>query len=223
MSSEPRGRQSDLAVMDANEYKQKRRLERILDTRDEVQERIDQATERYYEGVITDDARNIAILNAVQGFIREIHSLLKDHRAEQREALRKATESDEESPAVAEALEGAAKEYRCPYWHGNGGDPLGVIQTEKGSNVVFLGLRDIHEASEIYREQWEEEVDSRHGPNQTQVEEHVYTVPRKISIRAFLLALTFLSDEKGMDIQVEELENKIPSWGFEEVERDDDE
>lgn len=69
-------RQSDLAVMDAQEYKQKRRLERILDAHDKVEEKIDEAEELFATGEVGVKGRNVMLLQAVQQFIREVYNLL---------------------------------------------------------------------------------------------------------------------------------------------------
>jgi len=63
--------QSDLAVMEANEYKQKRRLERLLDAVDDVQDTADEAWNAYVAGEISQEARNITIQRTVQNAIRE--------------------------------------------------------------------------------------------------------------------------------------------------------
>ncbi|MDR9431867.1 MAG: hypothetical protein RI568_14370, partial [Natronomonas sp.] len=75
-------RQSDLAVMDANEYKQKRRLERILDGLDGVQDTADEAWSAYVAGEISREAYHIAIHRAVRKAIVECYKLLIDHARE---------------------------------------------------------------------------------------------------------------------------------------------
>ena len=73
-------RRSDLAVMDANEFKQKRRLERILDALHAVEDRADIAWEWYAQGEISEDAKNIMVQRAVQKAIREVYNLLREGR-----------------------------------------------------------------------------------------------------------------------------------------------
>lgn len=71
-------RRSDLAVMDANEFKQKRRLERILDALHAVEDKADVAWEMYAQGQINEDAKNIMVQRAVQKAIREVYNLLRE-------------------------------------------------------------------------------------------------------------------------------------------------
>jgi hypothetical protein len=73
-------RRSDLAVMDANEFKQKRRLERILDSLHAVEDKADVAWEWYAQGEISEDAKNIMVQRAVQKAIREVYNLLREGR-----------------------------------------------------------------------------------------------------------------------------------------------
>lgn len=73
-------RRSDLAVMDANEFKQKRRLERILDALHAVEDKADVAWEWYAQGEISEDAKNIMVQRAVQKAIREVYNLLREGR-----------------------------------------------------------------------------------------------------------------------------------------------
>lgn len=73
-----RDRQSDLAVMDVNEFKQKRRLEAVLDAHDAVQDKADEAMDLYTIGEISAQARDVMLLHAVQRFIREVYNLVDD-------------------------------------------------------------------------------------------------------------------------------------------------
>lgn len=187
-------RQSDLAVMDAQEYKQKRRLERILDARDKVEEMSERAYGQYVEGHITEDGKNIRILRAVQEYIREVYNLIREYESE---------------------LEGGA---RNEYWSGEeGGEPLGRIEFESRQPLVFWGLSDVLHARDFYTEEWEEQKQCRHGPDQSETWTATYTVSEKVSMNAFLLVNQFLCEVKGLEIQFEEMENHLPTWGFEEI------
>lgn len=78
MSEEGNG-QSDIAVMEANDFKQMRRLKRILESHDSVFDAADKLFQLEIEGAITNDARKIGIQYVVKKFIRESWELL-DHR-----------------------------------------------------------------------------------------------------------------------------------------------
>lgn len=195
MAGADKDRQSDLAVMEANEYKQKRRLQRILDAHDAVEDRGNEAYRAYAEGTITHDAKNIIVLRSVQQYIREVYNLLREYDRE--------LEEGEENE----------------YWK----QPvLGRIEMEHGDDVVFRGLSDVLFADQVYREEWEEEVEARHGKDQTETHTAQYTVPEEVSLRAFLLVNQFLDAEKSLEIQFEELDDNLPAWGFEEVDEDID-
>jgi len=186
-------RQSDLAVMDANEYKQKRRLQRILDAHDKVEDMGERAYGQYAEGVISHDGKNIRILRAVQQYIREVYNLLMEYDSE--------LEEDEINE----------------YWVGT---YLGALERDHEEDIYFRGLKSVLYADEIYTEEWTEEVQARHGPNQVANKSATHTVPETVSVNAYLLVNQFLSQEKGLEIQFEELEDELPTWGFEEVDED---
>ncbi len=107
-------RQSDLAVMDANEYKQKRRLQRILDAHDKVEDMGERAYGQYAEGVISHDGKNIRILRAVQQYIREVYNLLMEYDSE--------LEEDEINE----------------YWVGT---YLGALERDHEEDIYFRGLK----------------------------------------------------------------------------------
>jgi hypothetical protein len=69
-------RQSDLAVMDANEFKQKHRLKQILEALDEIEESYHAAKGLYAAGEIDQDGKNIRLMYAVQRAIRETYNLV---------------------------------------------------------------------------------------------------------------------------------------------------
>lgn len=189
------GRQSDLAVMDAGEYKNKRRLRRILDAHDKVEDKEDEAMELYSFGEISDEGRNIMLLNAVQQFIREIYNLLMEH---------------------SEELDDGEINH---YWH----DPdrvIGTLRREHAEDVHFHGLRDVLMARELYWEQWTETVSGRHGPDRTETKAQSHTVPKDVSRAAFLLAKQFLSRERTIELEFEP--DGLPTWGFIEVDEDED-
>jgi len=72
-------RRSDLAVMEAQEYKQKQRLKALLEARQKVEEKSDDAEELYVTGKIREDGRNTIVFNAVKEYIREGWPLLLEY------------------------------------------------------------------------------------------------------------------------------------------------
>lgn len=210
MSSEPDDRQSDLAVMEANEYKQKRRLERILDARDGVEVRSQEAYGRYAAGEISREAVDITILRAVQSFIRELYNLLWEHRQEV-----KAERDDAPLPDIYLVMDQQDIEAV--------NDPLGQIHMAHDDNVVFWGLFDILNADEFYSETWTESIGHRHMANEERELSKTHAVPESLSWESYMLANRFLAEEKDVEIRFEDLDDSLPIWGFEEVEEDDEE
>jgi len=182
--------QSDLAVMDANEYKQKRRLERLLDAVDAVQDTADDAWNAYVAGEISQEARNITIQRAVQNAIRESYKLLLDHSREQA--------SGEDA-------------VRDRYWLGNPNDPLGSVELLDETVAVVVGLRDFLDAPSFFETTVERELERRNMTNETVTEDVETTMPEQISYRAYLRLKEFLDDVHDMEISFEEMdEDDLP-------------
>jgi len=182
--------QSDLAVMDANEYKQKRRLERLLDAVDAVQDTADDAWNAYVAGEISQEARNITIQRAVQNAIRESYKLLLDHSREQA--------SGEDA-------------VRDRYWLGDPNDPLGSVELLDETVAVVVGLRDFLDAPSFFETTVERELERRNMTNETVTEDVETTMPEQISYRAYLRLKEFLDDVHDMEISFEEMdEDDLP-------------
>lgn len=171
-------RRSDLAVMDVEEYKQKRRIKRILDAHDKVEEFDDEGMYRYMNQEIQKDGWRMLLLRAVQEYIRECFNLVRQYHVE----------SDGDTDH---------------YWTGDRNDPLGKIERQHASDVVFYGLRDVLHADLYYEDSWTEELRTRHGPNQTEEHRQQYAVPREVSWNAFLRLNEFLEEEMDMDLSFE--------------------
>lgn len=191
-----RERHSDLAVLEANEYKQKRRLERILDAVDGVQDTADEAWNLYVAGEITREARNITIQRTVQQAIRECYKLLLDH-------YRTVTEED-----------GA----RDRYWAGDPNNPIGEVSL-LGERVARIdGLRDFMDAPTFFERTATEQVPRRNMPDETVTRTIETTMPEQVSYRAYLRLKEFLDDAHDMEISFEEMDDSLPNWGFEREE-----
>jgi hypothetical protein len=190
-------RHSDLAVMDASEYKQKRRLRRVLDAHDAVEEATDETYALFASGQIGEAGKNIRVLRAVQAYIREVYTLLQEYGND------------------------LADDERNQYWEGSEVfGPLGTIAFESQDDRVLWGLRDILHAKELYEEEWTERVRTRHGPSRVVERQATHTVPERASMRAYLLVNTFLTDER--DVVGISFSDELPTWGFEEVHDDGD-
>lgn len=182
-------RRSDLAVLDANEYKQKRRLERILDTLDGVEQKANSAWNRYAAGEIDQQAKNIIIQRAVKEAIREVYNLLRVYS--------RTADHD-------------------PYWRGrmNGSEdawPVGEFELPNGDGVAVDGLQDFLQTQEMYQTRWVEIVKERHMPAQKRSHEQTKTVPEWVSFNAYLKLCEFLDEVHDLEIAFEEMDkDKLP-------------
>lgn len=180
-------RRSDLAVMDANEYKQKRRLERILDAVENVEDKADEAWDLFVSGQISKDAKNIMIQRAVQRAIREVYKLLVDHEHKKRPA------------AHSEYLVGDTEK------------PIGKIERQQAENIQIIGLYDYMKLDLLHSETLSQTVTPANKPPQTQTYTREYTVSEDVSWVAYLRLKEFLDEEHDLEITFEELEeDKLP-------------
>lgn len=166
-------RRSDLAVMDANEFKQKRRLERILDSLHAVEDKADVAWEWYAQGQISEDAKNIMVQRAVQKAIREVYNLLR------------------------EGKENGAKKY----WEGT--------ETE-------IGLYGFMQADLMQTEEHTKTVAQPNKPPTTVTETEETTIDESVSWGAYLRLKEFLQEEHNLEIQFEEMNEKLDIWGYDD-------
>lgn len=229
-------RQSDLAVLDANEYKNKRRLERLLDAIDNIPDQADRAREQYNHGEIDMHARRIAVQDAVSDAIWEAWNLLKEHEHEQRRQAGQAlidyyaehasedfnSEGWEPADIKISRLEKAYNVTgRWPhsrYFHGHPEVPkLGTIAQENQGDIVVWGLKDFHGLDELWTENWTEREKPFDCPPRTVQRQRNYTVPRDISWKAAIRLKEFLNDQHDMEIQFESIGDQLPKWGFKEV------
>jgi len=186
-------RESDLAVMESNEYKQKRRLRAILDAHDEVERVNREGYELLVQGEITRDGFNLLWLRAVKRLIREIYPLLQRYWRELEErAQAEDTDSDPEE----------LDEYQTT-------PTLGTLELHDRT-VTFNGLADIADADEQYRETYTETVERRDMPDQQVTKTITKTVPKEISEEAFKLCKKFLSKEHDLRVQFEEINDERP-------------
>lgn len=200
-------RKSDLAVMDANEYKQKRRLERILDAMDNIPDQADRAKEQYFEGEINHHGRCVLVHDAVKDAIWEAWNLLVDHENKCQQRAEQAEDDDEKDE------DGPWPHSR--YFTGHPNEvPLGIIEQPRGENIVIWGLRDFFETDEMWVNRWEEKEKPRNGAVDTITREQTYTVPRDVSWRTALRLKEFLNEEHDMEITFEAMEKDVHAEPF---------
>lgn len=189
MPETPEERRSDLAVLEANEHKQRRRLQEILDAHKAVETTADKLFQMQAAGEVSPDARNIGIQHAVKKFVRESQNLLTAWDRE---------EADEDVPDP---------------WRTS----LGTIEMRSEPDIEIVGLHEFLNTQETYTEHWSETVAARHGPNTTMEHSAQHTVPKKISWEAHMLLWEFLNAEYDIDVQFEDLDDSLPTWGFDEI------
>lgn len=228
-------RMSDLAVMDADSYKNKRRLERLLDALDNIPDQADRAREQYNQGKIDMHARRIAVQDAVQDAIWEVWNLLKDHeencRQRAAEALiEHAAEQDEEfkpdqfNPGtIDDGTLRKAYDITSVWPHSAyfTGDPrmgkLGTIPQVNEPDIEVWGLRDFDALDELWTETWTEREKPYDLPAR-QVERRVnHTVPRDISWAAAVRLKEFLNDEHDMEIQFEAIPGGEAKFDYSDI------
>lgn len=193
-SSHDRDRQSDLAVLEANEYKQKRRLERILDAHDNVEDAAAEARALFFEGEINRHAVDITVQEAVKRAIRENYNLLSDHAGQ--------------------------TDGRDAYFAGDPEQPIGHIERPHSDAIPVVGLSDFLQTDWFYTDEWETTERPRNRPPRTVSHREEVTVPRAVSWKAYQRLKRFLSQEHDLELQFEWLEDNRPfhDWGDEREE-----
>lgn len=198
-------RHSDLAVLDANEYKQKRRLERILDAMDDIVEAKRQAKDEYINGHITSNGRDNMLQDAVSNAIWECWNLLRDHEHSKQERAREADEDEEIWP-------------HSEYLIGNpDGAPIGVIEQVNNDDIVVWGLRDYFDLDELWIETWSEAA--RDWGGQISIAENTvqHSVPVRVSWAAALRLKEFLNDVHDMEIQFEAIPGGQAEFDYSDI------
>ena len=208
-------RHSDLAVMEAQEYKQKRRLERLLDVLEKVEAKANEAWDLFVAGEINHDAKNIMIQRAVKEAIRETYNHLIDHEEEL--ANDEDGERHSEYWVGFERLKQTDNGSVVPVAGDGGAEPIGVISQQSQADIYIWGLADFMETKEFYEEAITETTKPRNQPARTETKTIQKTVPEDVSWNAYLRLKRFLDQELSLDIQFEELGDSLPTWGFEEV------
>jgi len=190
-------REVDLQINNAQELKQHRRQTNIMDQWEEFQDMLTKAWEYYSLGDIHHDARCIMCLKALQNAIRSIWDLGAEGRQEEQNK----------------------------YW--NNTDPnhaLGRIEFESKDDIWFMDLADIHHAQEYYSDIWFTEEKRRHGPDETVERTEQKVVPLNVITNGYNRLTMFLSkQEQVIELQLEEQDDSLTTWGFEVVEEEGDE
>lgn len=188
------GDESDaLAVLDVNEYKQRRRLERILDAIDEVEDRAEHAYVLRAEGEIQTAGRNIEILHANKFLVRVAYGLLSG-------AVKDSEPADE--------------------WTGEGAranESIGAIPTEHPNSeppAEFGSLREFLNADEIYIERWVEQRRTQYDGTVVQRQQARHTVPPSVSWTANEWVKDYLIREHDLEVQFEDLEQSMQTYSY---------
>lgn len=176
-------RQSDLAVMGIDEYKQKRKLERILDNMHAIGDKSRESWNEYVNGEINAHAKNIAILQNVKEAIRDCETMLKQYAEDQTE--------------------------RDYYWAGHKDDPIGTISQHRGDDIPVVGLRDFLKLNVIWFEEWQEQVKPDNLPPRKVPRQIKHSVPETVSRDAASRLALYLSRERGIELTTEQKEIEV--------------
>jgi len=190
VSPDADSRQSDLAVMEAQEYTQKRLLRRLLDQRERVTEIATEARKRYVMGNVDERGRNTMLLYAVQDYISAGWTLLLSHA--------EATEAGTHSEYLFERN-------------------LGEMEL-LGDEIQFHGLYDLLTTDEIYVKEVTETVEYPQGPPQQVSSAESKAVPRDIAWAGCRLMDEFLAREHGVELKVDEMDDSLQTFGFSTIE-----
>lgn len=200
---------SDLAVMEVNEYKQKRRTESILDSLDAVQQRDDELSELMAMGEITQQGRDMGVLHTVQAAIEDCRNLLLEYAKANAEKLTDGEGSDGQTHT----------RYADEYWHGTLDNPIGQVSFHNGGTVDIIGLKHLLGAKMVYTETWTETVSSRHRGDEEVERSATHVIPRYISKRGYRRLMRFLDEEYSLDVVFED--NELETWEYLDIEEDD--
>jgi len=162
----------EYSVRDADEPKQARRINEILDARMEVRYSSQRLFEMQAAGEISQDARNIGIQVAMKSFIRECLNLLPDD---------------------ADDIPGNATNP----WEAH----LGVIEMKGGADVEVNGVDEYLGTQELYVDSRERAVQARHGPGEVSVERSKKTLPKDITWQAYSVLWKYLNAKYDIDVQ----------------------
>jgi len=191
-------RESDLAVMEKTEFKQKHRLNQVLRAHDKVETKANEAWELFVGGEISKDAKNIIIQRAVKEFVRECYNLLIEHHRGVEHKRREGTEE-----ARANGHENSDETVPFNYWTGSDDRQIGTILMYDRDDISICGLSDFLQTQELYEESWTERRKPRNMPVRTEHQSVEHSVPEDISWRAYLWLREFLHDEYRLDLEFE--------------------
>jgi hypothetical protein len=177
---------SEIAVMDEEEYKQMSRVRTLLEARQKVKIKSDEAQELYVLGEIDTDIRDAIVFEAVQQLIREGWVLLMDW-----------------------ADDNAEDEGRTNYLINR---RLGAFEVG-GRRVAFDGLLSFKRATPSYSEDVARTRTFPHGSDATVTETVEKVVPRRISWEAYDVMSEFLLREQGLKMRTRKARANS-SFGF---------
>jgi hypothetical protein len=146
-------------------------------------------------GDIDEDGQNTLLLYAAQDYIETAWTLLRAHS------------------------------------EGEDGDTHYLLEKELGqialpgdrAPIVFEGLYDVLTANELYHCEVRTTVSYPHGPDQETTTVESFSVPREVSRRAVRTMDEFLANEQGIELKVDDIDDSLPSFGYDTIHLDKDE
>lgn len=193
MSEDVRDRQSDLAVMEMEEFAQKRLLQRLLESRDKVTDLANEARRLYVTGQIDERGRDTIVLYAVQDYLSAGWTLLLNHAQSQ--------PADQHSEYLFERKLGE----------------FDILE----ATIEFTGLYDVITTDEVFVREETRSVEYPQGPPREITHTESKAVPRRISWAACRLMDEFLAAEHGIELKVDNLDDSQKSFGFESAGTDE--
>lgn len=173
---------SELALLGADEWRQKHRLERVMSALDRIEDADFVAIEEMVKGEIKPEGREIVLLQAVKGAIRESYNLLLSYHREQ------------------DGADG--------YWRT--AEPIATIEAiGDGEPIKFYGLADVLEAQNYYHFSWTETLDRRKKLPERVERTGMKAVPEEVSMKAYLLLKDFQSTQRDLGLSYEDEDDPL--------------
>lgn len=163
------------SVREADENKQGRRIDEILDARKMVLSVEQTLFEQQARNEISQRGRNIGLQVAVKSFIRECLNLLP-------------ADGDTDVP----------NQVPHPYR-----EKLGEVPMYWHSNIEVVGLLEYLETNETYQESFRDSQSAKHGPDKLTMRRQSHTVPKELSWQAYTVLWRYLNWEYDIDVQFE--------------------
>jgi hypothetical protein len=173
--------------LDVQEFKNRRRLQSILDARDKAQSIRSSAEELVVNNEIRPKGRDILIFRAVEQYLSETWHLLQHHYDETGD-----------------------RTYLYDW-------DLGKVSFSTGETIRFEGLSDFRAGQQAYTTSWTETVQWRHGKDIQKRKTEVQTVPADVSERARGAISDFLAQEHGIQLSTDSGEANTADFDYSDL------